>query len=294
MKQRPPARRNRVGWLGWIGYLGFTPAFAGGAALSMLLFHDNLIAGMVGAVLGAAGWLLLLGMIDDRLHPKPVRSTGGTPPTRPPKRSLRARWTAQGEARRLANIRRVERLQAQRSAAAETRWRPPPPTLTWQERQQIAKEERLRDEAERAERVKAAQLKAATVAAERRRIQAEREAAADVAAKAEGRWVSDWQTMERASAAAMRALGFVDARLTPRGADSGLDVVSAEAVAQVKYQKDRVGRPALQRLVGAELKRKRLFYAFGDEPFASTAVEYADEHRIALFALDQRGDPTPC
>ena len=45
--------------------------------------------------------------------------------------------------------------------------------------------------------------------------------------------------------------GYSGARVTGRGADSGVDVVSARAVAQVKQESYQTGRPALQRLHGA-------------------------------------------
>jgi hypothetical protein len=92
----------------------------------------------------------------------------------------------------------------------------------------------------------------------------------------------------------MRHWGYSDASVTPGGPDSGIDVVASDALAQVKYETAHVGRPALQRLVGARDEgdpRPLLF--FSASGYSSAAVDYADKRRIALFtyAVDGRMSP---
>lgn len=85
----------------------------------------------------------------------------------------------------------------------------------------------------------------------------------------------------------MRQLGYLDARVTQRGADHGLDVVSSQAVAQVKWQTARVGRPALQNLFGARGHRNHLqMLFFSSSGYSRQAVFWANEHGVALFHFD--------
>ncbi|QXF84298.1 restriction endonuclease (plasmid) [Rhodococcus pyridinivorans] len=90
------------------------------------------------------------------------------------------------------------------------------------------------------------------------------------------------------AAARMRDMGFSDARVTGRGADGGIDVVSRRAIAQVKWKHSEVTRPDLQRLYGArgaDHSKYMLFFAeLSDMPYTQPAIEYANKHRIGLFA----------
>lgn len=88
----------------------------------------------------------------------------------------------------------------------------------------------------------------------------------------------------------MRDLGFVDAHVTQRAGDKGLDIISQDAVAQVKWQAGKVGRPALQNLVGASFLHgsvKLLF--FTRTGYSAQAVEYSNEVQMALFVMDLDG-----
>mgnify|MGYP001506751586 CR=1 FL=1 len=88
----------------------------------------------------------------------------------------------------------------------------------------------------------------------------------------------------------MRQIGFPDARATQRGGDHGIDVTSRDAVAQVKWQATKVGRPALQNLVGAAHllgTRKLLFFA--RVGYSPQAIEFANKANIALFTFDLHG-----
>lgn len=96
--------------------------------------------------------------------------------------------------------------------------------------------------------------------------------------------IASWQDAELNALDWMRALGFVDARLTKAGADGGLDIRSSKAVAQVKYEAHDVGRPHLQRLVGARGRNTdvQLIFFTGTR-YSEQAIAYANEMDIALF-----------
>jgi hypothetical protein len=80
----------------------------------------------------------------------------------------------------------------------------------------------------------------------------------------------------------MRYWGFRDAVAQPGGPDSGVDVRATGAIGQVKYQAVLVGRPELQRVVGARgMASETLLLFFTGSDYASTAVAYADEMGIA-------------
>ncbi len=87
----------------------------------------------------------------------------------------------------------------------------------------------------------------------------------------------------------MRFFGFEDARRTPTGPDGGIDVVSSNAVAQVKDYAIPIGRPTIQQLVGASRGRQCLFFA--RMSYTPQAVEYANELQVALFRFDLQGQP---
>jgi hypothetical protein len=98
---------------------------------------------------------------------------------------------------------------------------------------------------------------------------------------------------EKVAAHWMRWMGFADATETMPGADGGIDVESATALAQVKTETLPVGRPALQRLAGAaHAERKRgLFFSLSG--YTAQAREWADQASIAIFTFDLQGVPQP-
>lgn len=63
-------------------------------------------------------------------------------------------------------------------------------------------------------------------------------------------------------------LGFTAPRVTPVGADEGIDVTSVEAIAPVKMEGVKTGRP-------------------------ESATEWADRVEVALFRFDLQGTPEP-
>jgi hypothetical protein len=106
--------------------------------------------------------------------------------------------------------------------------------------------------------------------------------------------VTSWQEAEYNAAAWMRHWGFRDATADPGGADGGIDIRSSRAFAQVKYQAAHVGRPDLQRLVGARGRAlDRQLLMFSGAGFTADAGAYADEMEIALFVYALDGAMTP-
>ncbi|MFC9767620.1 restriction endonuclease [Rhodococcus jostii] len=103
-------------------------------------------------------------------------------------------------------------------------------------------------------------------------------------------YITTPEAAERNAAARMRELGYADARVTGRGADGGVDVVSDRAVAQVKQESYQTGRPALQRLYGARGEdRSRDLLFFSAAGYSRQAVAYAGTVGIALFTYDVLG-----
>lgn len=95
-----------------------------------------------------------------------------------------------------------------------------------------------------------------------------------------------WREAEDLAAEWMRYLGYDDAAITGGAADGGLDVVATGAVAQVKWQGAAVGRPAVQRLVGAAPVGTRAVLFFSWSGYSKGAIEYANERDVALFDVD--------
>ncbi len=122
-------------------------------------------------------------------------------------------------------------------------------------------------------------------------------------ARREKRLVVDANSAEKAMEIAMgRYLGIKDARCTAPGPDGGIDIQSGRALAQVKYFPSgaKVGRPDVQRLIGAAYQARRknkstlvLFFAFGTTPFSGVAIEEANNTNVALFSFNEAGEIFP-
>ncbi|QCB51314.1 restriction endonuclease [Rhodococcus sp. PAMC28707] len=92
----------------------------------------------------------------------------------------------------------------------------------------------------------------------------------------------------------MQRLGFADAYVTSIGPDGGVDVRSISAIAQVKWQGSQVGRPALQRLIGARGHQVDLIAIFyTGSSYSRHALEYADLMGMAVFTYQQDGSVYP-
>jgi hypothetical protein len=107
------------------------------------------------------------------------------------------------------------------------------------------------------------------------------------------RQIDNWQDAERTAETWMRSWGFLDARAAPGGSDEGLDVRATGADGQVKFQGAQVGRPALQRLVGARPNEQDRMFFFTGSNYSNHAVDYANERGVALFQYDPWGRMTP-
>ncbi|MBM4570213.1 hypothetical protein GS489_31750 [Rhodococcus hoagii] len=100
--------------------------------------------------------------------------------------------------------------------------------------------------------------------------------------------VRDFEDSERFAAAHMRYLGFADAVQTQEGVDSGIDVESIRAVAQVKFHAKPIGSPGLQNLRGvAWQKEYALFYSLSG--YTQRALDWADANHVLLFTYTRQG-----
>lgn len=101
--------------------------------------------------------------------------------------------------------------------------------------------------------------------------------------------IRDWRDAEMAAARWLRRAGCRHVSLTGGSADGGIDVLTSEWAVQVKHTSKRVGRPAVQQLVGAALSLDRRPALFSTGGFSAPACEYAVEHDVALFELGLDG-----
>jgi len=100
--------------------------------------------------------------------------------------------------------------------------------------------------------------------------------------------VNEWEDAERLAEMHMRRLGYSDAQRTNAGADGGVDVESARAVAQVKDQSSPVGRQLIQQLYGVAHSRNKKAYFFARR-YAPQAVEWARENNVKLYQFNRAG-----
>ena len=101
--------------------------------------------------------------------------------------------------------------------------------------------------------------------------------------------IRDWRDAETATARWLRKAGCRRVALTGGSADGGIDVITTEWAVQVKHTSKRVGRPAVQQLVGAALTLDRQPALFSTSGFSAPARAYAEEHQVALFELALNG-----
>lgn len=104
--------------------------------------------------------------------------------------------------------------------------------------------------------------------------------------------IATWAQAEQFALTCMRSWGFPDARLTPPGADEGIDIRGSDLLVQVKFRAGTVGRPDLQRLFGARGTgtQQLFFWALGG--YSPQAIQYAREHNIGLFTFAKTGRVT--
>lgn len=107
------------------------------------------------------------------------------------------------------------------------------------------------------------------------------------------RQISSWQDAELNARDWMIARGYTDAAVSGPGADGGIDVAARGALAQVKFEATQVGRPHLQRLVGARARDDVKLLFFTGAGYSQKAIEYAAHMDIALFHYSLDGRMTP-
>ena len=91
----------------------------------------------------------------------------------------------------------------------------------------------------------------------------------------------------------MRHWGFVDATCTAIGPDSGIDIASSTAIAQVKAELTPTGRPVVQQTFGAAAASERVAIVFSLGGFTKEAIQWANLAGVALFTFDLQGTPAP-
>ncbi len=101
--------------------------------------------------------------------------------------------------------------------------------------------------------------------------------------------IRDWRDAEEAAARWLRKAGCRRVSLTGGSADGGIDVITSDWAVQVKHTAKRVGRPAVQQLVGSALTLDRSPALFSTSGFSAPACQYAIEHDVALFELGLDG-----
>lgn len=107
------------------------------------------------------------------------------------------------------------------------------------------------------------------------------------------RQIQSWQDAEHNAADWLRHWGYVDAVVTPAGPDGGIDILGARVSAQVKYIAAQVGRPDLQRLVGATRDTSAHLFFFTGSAYSDAAVTFARDARIALIVCGLDGSMRP-
>ncbi|MBT9257198.1 restriction endonuclease [Phycicoccus sp. MAQZ13P-2] len=97
--------------------------------------------------------------------------------------------------------------------------------------------------------------------------------------------LAPWELAEDLATDHLRSLGFRNAHRAPSGSDGGFDVEGRGVVAQVKYRTTPVGRPDVQRLVGAN-QHGALTVFYARAGYSQSAIDYAQQTGVALFVLD--------
>ncbi|GAA4513829.1 restriction endonuclease [Brevibacterium yomogidense] len=107
------------------------------------------------------------------------------------------------------------------------------------------------------------------------------------------RLVKTFEEAELYSAEVMHALGFRNVSITPPGSDEGIDVISDEAIAQVKMEGVKTSREKLQRLTGVcSVYGKRAVF-FSLSGYTMQALEWAEKTGMACFEFAFDGSIVP-
>ena len=107
------------------------------------------------------------------------------------------------------------------------------------------------------------------------------------------RLVKSHRAAEEYAAEVMRALGFPDAQTTGAGSDGGIDVVSRNAVAQVKMEAKPTGRPVIQNLAGVAAVERKQGIFFSLAGYTPHALDWAERAGLACWEFEFDGSLTP-
>jgi hypothetical protein len=89
----------------------------------------------------------------------------------------------------------------------------------------------------------------------------------------------------------MKYWGYSNVAATAVGPDGGVDVLSEEAVAQVKAESIPTGRPKVQQHHGVAVSAAKQALFFSLAGYTPAALTYAEENNICLFQFDLQGEP---
>ena len=105
------------------------------------------------------------------------------------------------------------------------------------------------------------------------------------------KYIHSWQDAEHMAQTWMFFFGYYDSKVTKAGSDGGVDVVSSEAIAQVKYEQSKTGRPKLQELTGEAVTSGKKAFFFSLSGYTKNAVEWAESSPagLALFQFNHEG-----
>jgi Restriction endonuclease len=105
--------------------------------------------------------------------------------------------------------------------------------------------------------------------------------------------IRTWRDAELVAVEWMKYWVYTNVAATAVGADGGIDVVSNEAVAQVKAETAATGRPKVQQHHGVAISEGKTAIFFSLAGFTPAARSYAEANAILLFKFDLQGEPEP-
>lgn len=111
--------------------------------------------------------------------------------------------------------------------------------------------------------------------------------------KPQARLIRNPRDAEIAARDWMQYFGFSDATLTAIGPDEGVDVISGDAIAQVKSGETTTGRPVIQQIYGVASYQSKKPLVFSVAPVTKDAREWANKAGVGLFRLDLSGAAFP-
>lgn len=93
-----------------------------------------------------------------------------------------------------------------------------------------------------------------------------------------------WQQAEAYACVWMQANGYVDARLSPPGADGGIDITSRAAIARVKHHAEAVSLTEMQRLFGIAQSAGKVALFFSAAGYSPKAIVWARARQLQIYS----------